>query len=78
MSASLYDPVAAAASPSQSKAAGFVAHHAIVENGGMKVIEIRDLIAQHDAWFNEVVKPNLPPGLPGPTFASVHYSNTKK
>ena len=78
MSASFYDQVAAAASPSQSKAAGFVAHYAIVENGGMKVIEIWDSVAQHDAWFNEVVKPNLPAGLPEPTFATVHYSNTKK
>jgi len=78
MSASAYDQVAAAASPSQSKAAGFIAHYAIVEDGGIKVIELWDSIAQHDAWFNEVVKPNLPPDLPEPTFATLHYSNTKK
>jgi hypothetical protein len=50
MPTSVYDQVAAAATPSQSRAAGFVAHYAIVENGGIKVIEIRDSIAQHDAW----------------------------
>jgi hypothetical protein len=30
------------------------------------------------AWFDEVVKPNLPPDLPAPTFAPLHYSNTRK
>ncbi len=78
MPASVYDEVAAAATASQSKADGFIAHYAIVENGGIKVIEIWDSVAQHDAWFNEVIKPKLPPGLPEPTFARLHYTNTKK
>ncbi len=78
MSTSTYDAIAAAASPSQGKAAGFVAHYAIVEDGGIKVIEIWESVAAHDAWYNEVVKPNLPPGVPEPTFAPLHYTNTRK
>ena len=59
------------------EADGFVAHYAIVEDGGITVIEIWDSIDQHDAWFNEVVKPHLPPDTPEPKFAEVHNSNTK-
>jgi len=77
MAAGVYDQVAAEAMPSQSKAEGFVADYAIVEDGGITVIEIWDSIGQHDAWFNEVVKPHLPPDTPEPKFAEVHNSNTK-
>jgi heme-degrading monooxygenase HmoA len=56
MPSEAYDEVAAEAMPSQSEADGFVAHYAIVEDGGITVIEIWDSIDQHDAWFNEVVK----------------------
>ena len=77
MPAEVYDQVAAGAMPSQSKADGFVAHYAIVEDGGITVIEIWDSIDQHDAWFNEVVKPHLPPDTPEPKFAALHNSNTK-
>jgi hypothetical protein len=78
MPAAVYDQVAAGALPSQSKADGFVAHYAIVEDGGITVIEIWDSIAQHDAWFNKVVKPHLPSGTPEPKFATLHNSNAKK
>jgi len=77
MPAEVYDQVAAGVMPSQSAADGFVAHYAIVEDGGITVIEIWDSIAQHDAWFNEVVKPQLPPGTPDPTFAELRNSNVK-
>ena len=52
-------------------------HYAIVEDGGITVIEIWDSIDQHDAWFNEVVKPHLPPDTPEPKFAELHNSNAK-
>ena len=39
MPADAYDQVAAEAMPSQRKADGFVAHYAIVEDGGTTVIE---------------------------------------
>jgi hypothetical protein len=77
MPAEVYDQVATGAMPSQSKADGFVAHYAIVEGGGITVIEIWDSIDQHDAWFNEVVKPHLPPDTPEPKFAELHNSNAK-
>ena len=77
MPAEVYDKVAAEAIPSQSKADGFVAHYAIVEDGGITVIEIWDSIDQHDAWFNEVVKPHLPPDSPDSKFAELHNSNVK-
>jgi len=48
-----------------------------VEDGGITVIEIWDSIDQHDAWFNEVVKPHLPPDTPEPKFAELHNSNAK-
>ena len=77
MPAEVYDQVAAGVVASQSQADGFVAHYAIVEDGGITVIEIWDSIDQHDAWFNEVVKPQLPPDTPDPKFAELHYSNVK-
>jgi hypothetical protein len=60
MPTEVYDQVAAGAMPSQTKADGSVAHYAIVEDGGITVIEIWAFIDQHDASFNEVVK--SPPG----------------
>ncbi len=77
MPAEVYDQVAAGAMPSQRKADGFVAHYAIVEDGGITVIEIWDSIDQHDAWFNEVVKPHLPTDTPEPKFAELHNSNAR-
>ncbi|HEX4340625.1 MAG TPA: antibiotic biosynthesis monooxygenase [Polyangiaceae bacterium] len=78
LSAAAYDQVAAVATPSQSKADGFIAHYAIVEDGGIKVIEIWDSVAHHDAWFNGAIRPSLPPNLPAPIFTTLHHSNTKK
>jgi heme-degrading monooxygenase HmoA len=77
MPAEAYDQVAVEAMPSQSKADGFVAHYAIVEDGGITVIEIWDSIDQHDAWFNEAVKPHLAPDTPEPRFTELHNSNTR-
>jgi hypothetical protein len=54
-----------------------VPDYAIVEDGGITVIEIWDSIDQHDAWFNEVVKPHLPPDTPDPKFAELRNSNIK-
>jgi heme-degrading monooxygenase HmoA len=77
MPGEVYDQVAAGVVASQSEADGFVAHYAIVEDGGITVIEIWDSVGQHDAWFNEVVKPHLPADTPEPKFAEVRFSNTK-
>lgn len=77
MPGEVYDQVVAGVVASQSEADGFVAHYGIVEDGGITVIEIWDSVAQHDAWFNEVVKPHLPSDTPEPNFAEVRFSNTK-
>jgi len=77
ISGEMYDQIAAGVLPSQSAADGFVAHYAIVEDGGITVIEIWDSIDAHDAWFNEVVKPNLPADTPEPKFAELRNSNVK-
>ena len=77
MPAEVYDQVVGGVKASQSAADGFVAHYGVVEDGGITVVEIWDSIGQHDAWFNEAVKPLLPPGTPEPTFVELHFSNTK-
>jgi hypothetical protein len=77
MSSEVYDQVASGALPSQKTADGFVAHYAIVEDGGITVIEIWDSVDQHDAWYNVVVKPHLPPDTPEPRFTELHNSNTR-
>ena len=76
MPGEVHDQVAAGVVGSQSEAVGFVAHHAIVEEGGITVIEIWDSVAQHDARFNEVVEPHLRSDTPEPKFAEVRFSNT--
>jgi len=66
MPAEVCDQVVGDVRASQSAADGFVAHYGVVEDGGITVVEIWDSIDQHDAWFNEAVKPLLPPGTPEP------------
>jgi quinol monooxygenase YgiN len=39
---------------------GFVIHVAFVDNGRFTVSEIWESQEQHDRWFNENVKPNVP------------------
>ncbi len=77
MTAEAYDQVAEGALPSQLEAEGFHAHYAVVDESGLTVVEVWDSVAQHDAWFNVVVKPNLPPDLPDPTFSEIHNSNVR-
>ncbi|MFD1210921.1 antibiotic biosynthesis monooxygenase family protein [Arthrobacter sp. GCM10027362] len=39
---------------------GFIAHYAWEGDGGMNVVEIWESAEQHDAWFNDTIRPNLP------------------
>jgi heme-degrading monooxygenase HmoA len=77
MSPEAYDQVASPVMGSQKTADGFIAHYAIVEDGGITVIEIWESEGQHDAWFNPTVKPHLPADTPEPVFSEIHNSNTK-
>jgi hypothetical protein len=47
-------------------APGFLAHHAVVDDGVLTVFEIWDSSAEHDKRFGENVKPQLPEGTPSP------------
>ena len=77
MSAETYDQVASGVMDSQKQADGFIAHYAIVDDGGVTVIEIWESVDDHDAWFNPTVKPHLPADTPEPEFSEIHFSNTK-
>jgi heme-degrading monooxygenase HmoA len=77
MSAETYDQVASGVVDSQTQAHGFIAHYAIVDDGGVTVFEIWESIDDHDAWFNPTVRPHLPADMPEPEFSEIHFSNTK-
>ncbi len=62
--------------PSQSSADGFVSHHGIAEGDGLTVIEVWGSRAQHDSWFDEAVRPHLPPDTPEPEFFEILGSNS--
>jgi heme-degrading monooxygenase HmoA len=77
MPAEVYDHVNADVAQSQLGADGFVAHYGVVEDDGITVIEIWDSKAQHDAWFDATVRPQLPPNTPEPEFWEIRSSRTK-
>jgi hypothetical protein len=66
MSKEAYEAVANSVAGSLASAPGFVAHHAVVDDGVLTVFEIWDSSAEHDKWFAENVKPQLPEGTPNP------------
>jgi heme-degrading monooxygenase HmoA len=55
-----YESIAAALIDKLKASPGFIAHYAWEHEKGVKVVEIWESAEQHDAWFNESVKPNLP------------------
>lgn len=55
-----YEGIAADLTDKLKAAPGFIAHYAWEQEGGMSVVEIWDSQEQHDAWFDNNVKPNLP------------------
>jgi hypothetical protein len=61
-----YDEVASSVADSLASAPGFVAHHAVVDDGVLTVFEVWESSAEHDKWFDENVKPRLPEGTPNP------------
>ena len=73
----LYQQLLEEVKPSQSAADGFVAHFGADEGDGLTVTEVWDSVAQHDAWFDVVIRPELPAGTPEPEFFEIVGSNTK-
>ncbi len=56
----LYDQMVPGIHPHLKKQPGFIIHVAYPVPGGFAVDEVWESKAQHDAWYNEFVKPNLP------------------
>jgi heme-degrading monooxygenase HmoA len=54
-----YEELAAVLTEKLKAAPGFIAHYAWEQEGGMNVVEIWDSDEQHDAWFDNNVRPNL-------------------
>lgn len=70
--AEAYDAIAGEQAAPLREARGFISHAAAVSPDGVTVTEVWE---QRDDWqrfFDERVKPHLPPGLPAPTVAELH------
>ena len=59
-------------------AKGFVAHYAFLEGDGLTVSEIWDTQADHDAFFDEHIKPKLPQEIPTPVVFEVLGATTAR
>lgn len=46
-----------------AKAPGFVSHISGAASSGYRVIEVWDSKEDHQAWYDNQVAPNLPPGM---------------
>jgi hypothetical protein len=62
--ASFVDGLVASGVPdAMVKAPGFVSHISGITSNGFRVIEVWETRDAHQAWFDEQVAPNLPPGM---------------
>jgi hypothetical protein len=60
MSAGQYDQIAPPLIEKLKEQAGFVFHVSYESADGFVVAEVWETQEQHDAWFNEIVKPAVP------------------
>ena len=60
MTPSQYDEIAPALVEKLKTQPGFIFHVAFMDNGRFTVSEIWESQEQHDRWFDENVKPNVP------------------
>jgi heme-degrading monooxygenase HmoA len=60
MDVGAYDQVASQLLPELKRQPGFIYHVAFADSDGLTVSEIWESREQHDRWFNEQVKPNVP------------------
>ncbi len=60
MDASQYDEISPPLIEKLKTQPGFLFHVAFVDNGTFTVSEVWESQEQHDRWFNENVKPNVP------------------
>lgn len=71
MTADQYSAIADGTMGDLQSAKGFIAHHAFLEGDGLTVSEIWDTQADHDAFFDEHIKPKLPQEIPTPAVFEV-------
>jgi heme-degrading monooxygenase HmoA len=60
MGAEIYDQTSPQLLPQLKQQPGFMYHVAFATSDGMTVSEIWESREQHDRWFEEHVKPNVP------------------
>jgi len=60
MTAAQYDQIAPPLIEKLKEQAGFVFHVSYESADGLVVAEVWETQEQHDAWFNEIVKPAVP------------------
>jgi heme-degrading monooxygenase HmoA len=60
MSTAQYDEIAPAIVAQLKKQPGFLFHVSYEDAGGLVVAEVWETQEQHDSWFDENVKPNVP------------------
>jgi hypothetical protein len=60
MDEATYDQAASQLIPQLTQQPGFLYHVAFAESGGFTVSELWESREEHDRWFNEYVKPNVP------------------
>ena len=75
----IYGALIAQLTPALRAAEGFIAHAGGPSpEGGWRVVEMWESEEIAQAWFNENVKPNLPPEInPNRTFHPVHAAFAK-
>lgn len=61
-----YTTVSTSTTDSLRAAKGFIAHYAFAEGDGVTVSEIWETQGDHDAFFDEVIRPKLPQEMPPP------------
>lgn len=62
---------AAGVADALAKAPGFVSHISGAASSGYRVIEVWESQEDHQAWYDDHVAPNLPPGMAAVPFEYV-------
>ena len=78
MTADQYSAIADVTMGDLQSAKGFIAHYAFLEGDGLTVSELWDTQADHDAFFDEHIRPKLPQEIPTPAVFEVLNTATAK
>ena len=78
MTEEIYGGIIGDLMPTLRAASGFIAHAGGPDpDGGWRVVEMWESEADGERWFNEIVRPNLPPGInPIRTYSPVYSAFT--